>query len=111
MTDFSSDLSDSSSSDESLPDMAKLAPYDHEPVCKPRKLADSLKGLANSLNVPDECVISREGNLDWCQCGKCEVMETDAESICCQDTTEVPEDLYEGIIALNKILNKTQIIP
>ena len=90
MSDFSSNYeTDLSSSNESLPDMSKkLIPYDHEPVCKPRQLSD-----LNDDDESDADDSSRIGNVDWCQCGKCEIMETDAESLCYQDTNKVPEEL------------------
>ena len=27
----------------------------------------------------------RAGNISWCTCGVCRVMETETESLCCQD--------------------------
>ena len=38
----------------------------------------------------------RIGNTDWCQCGECKPMATYMESLCCQNTNEVPEELFEG---------------
>ena len=33
----------------------------------------------------------------WCVCGKCRPMQTFTESLCCRDTNEVPDDLFEGL--------------
>ena len=30
------------------------------------------------------------------QCGLCQPMESKAESLCCLDTNEVPDDYFEG---------------
>ena len=36
----------------------------------------------------------------WCRYGKYLPMETDTESLYCQDTNEVPEELFEGILKI-----------
>ena len=38
----------------------------------------------------------RIGNTDWYQCGECKVMAIYTESLCCLDTGEVSEELFEG---------------
>ena len=91
--DSSNELSDFSS-DESFPDITKLKPYDHEPVCLPRS-DDDLEDIGGDKQAKDT---SRIGNTDWCLCGKYKSMETYSESLCCLDTNEVPEELFEGIL-------------
>lgn len=83
-----SDCDENTDSDESLPDIAALKPYDHEPVCNPR--------CYNDNKSSDDLESTRVGNTKWCLCKKCEPMQTDTESICCQETNEVPEELFEG---------------
>ena len=91
--DSSKELSDFSS-DESLPDITKLKPYDHEPACLPRS-EDDLEDISRDDKQTKNT--SRIGNTDWCLCGNCKSMETYSESLCCLDTNEVPEELFEGI--------------
>lgn len=80
-----------SESDEYEPtDLANLKGYDFEPVCEPRPVSPS-SGEESGLDEK-----SRIGNTDWCKCGKCRPMETETESLCCQDTNEVPEEFFEG---------------
>ena len=44
----------------------------------------------------------RIGNTDWCQCGECKPMATYKESLCRQNTNEVPEKLFEGQECIKK---------
>ena len=94
---YSVDLSDSSeehSSEESLPDVLK--PFDFEPVCSPRKdeIVTSSDEEKHKNTSSGEKL--RKGNTNWCLCGKCKAMDTEAESFCCRDTNEVPDDYFEG---------------
>ena len=38
----------------------------------------------------------RKGNLDWCLCGKCKAMSTNAESLCCREKKEVSDKILNG---------------
>ena len=38
----------------------------------------------------------RKGNLDWCLCGKCKVMSTNAESLCCRQKNEPSDEIIDG---------------
>ena len=38
----------------------------------------------------------RKGNLDWCLCGKCKAMSTNAESLCCREKNEVLDEILNG---------------
>ena len=78
---------ESSESSESLPDLSFLKPYDFEPT---------LKDFPMDFNDQDTEKVSRIGNLDWCNCGECQPMDSEAESLCCLDTNEVPDDYFEG---------------
>ena len=83
------DTGSSTSSDrESIPDIGSLKPYDFEPTIE-----------YNSSSSDDETSQKedlRMGNIYWCMCGKCQVMETETESLCCLDTNEVPDSYFEG---------------
>ena len=85
-----SSFSDSSDtvSDISLPDVTKLKPYDFEP--------EASSSEDDNIDISNE-EKSRIGNVDWCVCGKCRPMQTFTESLCCRDTNEVPDDLFEGL--------------
>jgi hypothetical protein len=100
-SNLTSSSDEETSSDESLPDASNLKAYDFEPVCKPKILIEKID------NENEEKI--RIGNTDWCLCGKCEEMETHTESLCCQDTNEVTEELFEGINSncIRKINNIT----
>ena len=101
--EYSINFTDSSSSDsedsetESIPDIASLKPYDHEPV---REIIDPVSSSDENDSEVEE--VSRIGNTNWCQCGKCQPMQTYTESYCCQDTNEVPEDYFAGKIIRDK---------
>ena len=90
-----SDNSNSSDSvsDISLPDVTKLKPYDFEPEASSSE-EDNID-ISNDDSSDEEK--SRIGNVDWCVCGKCRPMQTFTESLCCRDTNEVPDDLFEGL--------------
>ena len=85
-----SDLSenDQSESDESIPDLCLLKTYNFEPL---------VKKIPNNTDLEStEATTKRIGNTNWCQCGLCQPMESEAESLCCLDTNEVPDDYFEG---------------
>ena len=86
--------SDDTDSDQSLPDLTNLKAFDFEPTCAPREIQSSDE--ESEIEVDK----NRIGNVTWCRCGKCQPMETDTESLCCQDTNEVPEELFEGILKI-----------
>ena len=90
-----SDSSNSSDSvsDISLPDVTKLKPYDFEPEASSSE-EDNID-ISNDDSSDEEK--SRIGNVDWCVCGKCRPMQTFTERLCCRDTNEVADDLFEGL--------------
>jgi hypothetical protein len=88
----SSESYDSDSSGVSIVlDFTKLKPYDFEP-----EESSSEDECENSLQ--ENTVISqvRIGNTDWCLCGRCKSMDTFSESLCCRDTNEIPDELFQG---------------
>ena len=40
----------------------------------------------------------RKRNLDWCLCGKCKVMSTNPESLCCRERNELSDKILNGNI-------------
>ena len=104
----SSSSCESSESEDSLPDISRLKPYDFEPEIP----------YAEEEQTPESeqsILTSRIGNTHWCLCGECKPMETEAESLCCLDTNEVPDEYFEGkyflhdIVCILKVIYKTII--
>ena len=98
---------------ESLQDLLLLKPYDFEP---------NIKDLPSDSNnqQKEKNENWRTGNTDWCICEKCQPMESEAGSLCCLDTDEVPGDYFEGqkcvtssegfnTVCLSKIVLKTAL--
>ena len=85
----------SESDNDSFPDINKLKPYDLEPeiACE---LSSSSSGDNISSSDSENDDDTRIGNTSWCLCGKCLSMSTDAESLCCRDMNEIPDDYFEG---------------
>ena len=77
---YSVDLSDLSEndqreSDESIPDLCLLKTFHFEPL---------VKKIPNNTDLQTtEATTKRIGNANWCQCGLCQPMESEAESLCC----------------------------
>ena len=91
-----SDEDDNSSEEELIQDFAKLRPYDHEPTVPSAEISTSSASDDEDADDSEQEEQERIGNVDWCGCGKCRPMLTFTESLCCQDTNEVPEELFEG---------------
>ena len=80
--------SDQSESDESIPDLCLLKPYDFESL---------VKKIPNNTDLQTTEATSKSiGNTNWCHCALCQPMESEAKSLCCLDTNEVPDDYFEG---------------
>lgn len=93
----SSEQSSSCESDESIPDLQKLQPYDLEPEFSSSELSTTSSNDEQvSGSDSDSNEESRIGNTNWCLCGKCLPMCTYTESFCCLDTNEVPDEYFEG---------------
>jgi hypothetical protein len=61
--------------------MSQLQPYKFEP----RKSKQAEKPPRRDKTVNRDFV-GRAGSTDWCNCGECGVMKTDAESFCCTES-------------------------
>ena len=97
-SDNSSESSRSSSA-EFIPDLVKLKPYDWEPRRSVIELEKVEQGAyENSSDEDDEQ--ARIGNKDWCHCGLCR-----PESLCCPETNEIPDEIFEGLFLCQQFLN------
>ena len=70
-----------------------LKPYDFEPACPP-----SIEFLSDN-DVDEEITDGRKGNTNWCLCGHCQAMGTEAESLCCRDNNDIPDNYFEKKVA------------
>ena len=65
-----------------------LKSYDFEPL---------VEKIPNNTDLQTtEATTKRIGNTNWCQCGPCQPMESEAESLFCLEINEVPDDYFEG---------------
>ena len=82
MSDFSLFLDEAflSSSDSlgSFSNFIKLKPYNFEPTVSDNENTDG--EVSSWAMQTKEAEKERKGNLDWCLCGKCKAMSTNAES-------------------------------
>lgn len=111
---MSCDFGDSESSSESdfsfnedfslCNDLSKLKPYSFEPLVSSSSSdenEDTDDGNTRSVEmkeINDDNIIEtrRIGNIDWCLCKCCKSMDSEAESLCCQETNEIPEEFFQG---------------
>ena len=96
---ISNDEESTDEEDLEVPDVIRLKPFDMEPVRKLKENELEQLGSDDSMNSDEEEKLDNEriGNNEWCVCGgKCEAMETYTESLCCQETNEIPETYFQG---------------
>ena len=72
-------------------DITKLKPYDFEPLA-----SDTASDSDSSDHANYSITSPRVGNVEWCQCGNCKAMDTEVESLCCAEASEIPEEFFEG---------------
>ena len=72
----------------------KLKPYDFEPTVSDNENTDG--EVSSSAMQTKEAEKERKGNLDWCLCGKCKAMSTNAESWCCHEKNELSDEILNG---------------
>ena len=84
----SSDSLDSSSN------FVKLKPYDFEPTVSDNENTDG--EISSSAMQTKEAEKERKGNLDWCHCGKCKTMSTNAESLRCRQKNELSDEILNS---------------
>ena len=77
----------SSDSLDSFSHFVILKPYNFEPTVSGSENTDG--EVSSSAMQTKEAEKERKGNLDWCLCGKCKAMSTNAESLCCREKIEL----------------------
>ena len=87
----------SESDNDSFTDINKLKPYDLESEIASSELSSTNSGHdISSSSDSEKDDDSRIGNTSWCFCGgECLPVSTYAESLCCLDTNEIPDDYFE----------------
>ena len=71
----------------------KLKPYDFEPTVSDNEDTDG--EVSSSAMQTKEAEKERKGNLDWCLCGKCKAMSTNAESLCWREKNELSDEILK----------------
>ena len=84
----------SSDSLDSFSNFVKLKPYDFEPTVSDNENTDG--EVSSSAMQTKEAEKERKGNLDWCLCGKCKAMSTNAESLRCREKNELSDEILNG---------------
>ena len=84
----------SSDSLDSFLNFAKLKPCNFEPTVSDNENTDG--EVSSSAMQTKEAEKERKGNLDWCLCGKCKAMSTNAESWCCHEKNELSDEILNG---------------
>ena len=84
----------SSDSLDTFSNFVKLKPYDFEPTVSDNENTDG--EVSSSAMQTKEAEKERKGNLDWCLCGKCKAMSTNAESWCCHEKNELSDEILNG---------------
>ena len=111
---MSSESEDSDLEDNDGDDNYGLVPYMYEPTYSntnyqyESSLSDSnssdveCDGDGDSIN-DSSARENRSGNLLYCKCGKCKVMETEVESICCKEMEEIDEGRLGGKDCISEV--------
>ena len=64
-------------------------------MLKPCNFEPLVKKIPNNKDLQTaEATTKRIGDTNWCQCGIYQPMEREAESLCCLDTNEVPDNYF-----------------
>ncbi|XP_060576054.1 P2X purinoceptor 7-like [Ruditapes philippinarum] len=79
-SEYSSDIAFSESEDEEI----QTLPYQFEPIVR---LDEGNSN--NQADVIENEEPERSGNTNWCECENCRAMDTDKESICCNEIDSV----------------------
>ena len=81
-------------------DLCKLQPYSFESIVSSSDENEVKSNTCTQVEVQNEediIVPKRVGNIDWCLCKCCKPMESEAESLCCRETNEFPEESFQGM--------------
>ena len=79
---------------DSSSNFVKPKPYDFEPTVSDNENTDG--ETSSSAMQKKEVEKERKGNLDWCLCGKCKAMSTNAESLFCRQKNELSDEILNG---------------
>ena len=72
---------------DSFSNFGKLKPYNFEPTVSDIENTDW--EVSSSTMQTKKAKKEWRGNLDWCLCGKCKTLSTNAESLCCCEKNEI----------------------
>lgn len=75
-------------------DFSKLTPFSFEPLLSSD---DDEYYTADENEMEESQKSSRLKQLNWCNCNKCQIMETEIECICCGELNEITEEKFEGM--------------
>ena len=84
----------SSDSLDSFSNFVKLKPCDFDPTVSGNENTDG--EVSSSAMQAKEAEKERKGNLDWCLCGKCKAMSTNAKSLCCREKNELSDEILNS---------------
>ena len=84
----------SSGSLDSSSNFVKLKPYDFEPTVSDNENTNG--EISSSAMQTKEAEKEQQRNLDWCLCGKCKAMSTNAKSLCCRKKNELSDEILNG---------------
>lgn len=75
-----------------------LEGYAFEPVMVVSSTDDESDRVAEEEEEEEEDDMNgkRKGNIFWCGCGRCRAMDTEVESVCCKEFSNIPPERYEG---------------
>ena len=91
-------LQKKNTSSDDIADVSTLRPFNFEPVMS-KEEQEKLIISSSSSSDESENDDSRIGNNEWCLCGgHCRPMQSYTESLCCRDTNEIPDEMFEGIV-------------
>ena len=81
----------SSDSRDSFSNLGKLKPGDFDPTVSDNENTEG--GVSSSAIQTKGAEKEEKGSLDWCLCGKCKAMSTNAESLCWFEKNEVSDEI------------------
>ena len=84
----------SSGSLDSSSNFVKLKPYDFESTVSDNENTNG--ETSSSAMQTKEAEKEQQRNLDWCLCGKCKAMSTNAKSLCCRKKNELSDEILNG---------------
>lgn len=73
-----------------------IQPYTFEPIKPIVEESDSEENSAESDERESDNGQVRTGNVSWCKCKACRPMDTERESLCCQEMSELNQKLDEA---------------